>query len=420
MKQRTPEEVFDRYGPGTLKTALNIANKFDIKEDEMKKVYNKKGIGKDASKKTALKQIKKYGMPIFSQKRGGWQFDTVVPKNHKAGGKYYLWFVNTNTKFSRAYEMNDKSSDEVYRVMNMFIDDNKKRGFDMTQLTCDADPAYTDPKVLDLLQKNNINLKTTNKESKHALGVVNRNIKTIRDRIANTRGLKEGSLGNMSKEQINQKLSGWNNEPRVDGKTPLEMTSKDGEDAELDLIATKMNIADEKREQALKGIKVGQVVRRFNPDSLSKQKEHAQKNLDMYKWKIHDIDKASGKIWLGGDDPKQGLVQVPRFQVLTDKSYVRNTEMVPSIHPDLKKKVVDIESDKPGYYNVQYEDGTSGKRTVRQIRGTQPLNPLKVEVDYYLKKMNNEQPKMKTRRGGQVFTNLPPKVRDLLERKIKT
>ena len=37
MKQRTPEEVFDRYGPGTLKTALNIANKFDIKEDEMKK-----------------------------------------------------------------------------------------------------------------------------------------------------------------------------------------------------------------------------------------------------------------------------------------------------------------------------------------------------------------------------------------------
>ena len=412
----TAEELFERYGPGSLSGAKKLAKQFGVDPDEMGRFFEEKGRSKDANLKTGRKQVRELGMPIYSTTRGTWQFDTVVPKNYKAKNNYYyLWFSNVNTRLTRAYKMTDKSADEVARALQLFLDDNKASNVDVTKLECDEDPAYTDPKVLALLKDNKIQMKTTDKEHKHALGVVNRSIRTIRNRIANTYHLSEKELGNMPPEQVDQKLNGWNNQPNddFDGKTPIEVSKPEGQDAEYDIIATKMMRSDERREKGLKDVHVGQTVRRFNPDALNGYKQHAQLNLDPYNWIIHKIDKRSGKIYLGGKDARQGLLQVPRFQVLTDPSYLGGkNKLVPPGNPHLKKQIEAITSkQKHGAYTVRYTDGTEEKQTVKELRGREPTNPLQMEIDLY---KNEEKKGMTTRRSGNVFANMPVNIKDYL------
>ena len=418
----TAEELFERLGPGSLKGAKKLAKQYGVDPDEMGKFFEEKGRSKDANLKTGRKQVRELGMPIYSQTRGTWQFDTVVPKDHKAKDNYYyLWFSNVNTRMTRAYKMTDKSASEVARAMQLFLDDNKKANMDVKKLECDEDKAYTDDKVLSILKDNQIRLRTTDKTHKHALGVLNRSIRTIRNRIANTYHLSEKELGNMPPEQVDQKLSGWNNQPLddFDGKSPAQASKPEGEETELDIIATKMMKADERREKGLKDVKVGQHVRRFNPDVLNGYKQHAQMNLDPYNWIIHKIDPRSATLYLGGKDPKAGLVQVPRFQVLTDPSYLGGkNKLVPHDNKDLKKEIEAITSkQKHGAYTVRYTDGTEEKKTVRELRGREPTNPLQMEVDLY---MNDESSKkrMSTRRGGDVFANMPVNIKDYLYTKM--
>jgi hypothetical protein len=174
----------------------------------------------------------------------------------------------------------------------------------------------------------------------------------IRDRIANTEGLvdengEKGITGNMTREEIDKKLSGWNTEKNenLGGHSPKELTDSKNRDLEIDYIANKMNLADARREKAWEGIEVGQKVRRFTLGN----KQHAEKNLDPYTWTIHHIDKLRGKAYLGRGDSKEGLIQVPRFLIDTDPSKLtgRNknpplnllTDNIPNINSRVKQEI---------------------------------------------------------------------------------
>ena len=347
------EEAFKKYGPGSEAAVRRMAKNKGLPQKEAIAYWKEHGAKPDTKKGKIFKQARELGMPIFSQKPGGWQFDTVCPM--KSGGKYYLWFVNVNTKETRAYEMNDKSSDSVRNAMQKFLLDtkmNKKNPRPVTSLTSDRDKAYGTQEMLNLFKEHGIDYRTTNKNSKHILGIVNRNIRMIRDRIANTEGLvdengEKGITGNMTREEIDKKLSGWNTEKNenLGGHSPKELTDSKNRDLEIDYIANKMNLADARREKAWEGIEVGQKVRRFTLGN----KQHAEKNLDPYTWTIHHIDKLRGKAYLGRGDSKEGLVQVPRFLIDTDPSKLtgRNknpplnllTDNIPNINSKVKQEI---------------------------------------------------------------------------------
>ena len=399
------EEAFKKYGPGSEAAVRRMAKSKGLPQKEAIEWWKQHGVKPDTEKSKVFKQGREFGMPIFSQRPGGWQFDTVCPT--KKGGKYYLWFTNVNTKETRAYEMKNKDSESVKHAMQKFLLDtkgNKNNPRPVTALTSDRDKAYATEDMLKFYKDNGIDYRTTTKNSKHILGVVNRNIKMIRDRIANTEGLvdeegNKGIIGNMTREEIDKKLSGWNTQKNENlaGHSPKELTDRKNRDLEIDYIANKMNLADARREKAWEGIHVGQKVRRFELGD----KQHAQKNLDPYTWTIHYIDKLRGKAYLGTNNEKDGLVQVPRFQIDTDPSKLRGRTTKPS--PNLlTKQLSKITGTQNGKYEVQYEDGSKALLSERKLRGTRPVEPLDIEVDY----KNSIEPKstthMMTRRRAKL------------------
>ena len=379
------EEAYNKYGPGSIAAVRRMAKSKGLSQKAAIDWWNENGVKPDTKKAKVFKQGREFGMPIFSQRPGGWQFDTVCPK--KSGGKYFLWFTNVNTKETRAYEMDNKDSASVKEAMKKFLvdtKDNKNNPRPVTQLTSDRDKAYSTEDMLQFFRDNDINYRTTTKNSKHILGVVNRNIKMIRDRIANTEGLvdengEKGILGNMTREEVDKKLSGWNTQKNENlaGHSPKELTNSKNIDLEIDYIANKMNLADARREKAWKGIHEGQKVRRFDLND----KQHAQKNLDPYTWTIHHIDKLRGKVYIGTNDEKEGLVQVPRFQIETDASKLRGRTAPPPVDL-LTKQYKEITGWQNGKYEVEYEDGSKKFLSERKLRGTRPLERLQIEDDF--------------------------------------
>ena len=419
------DDVFNMYAPSSRKEAHKLADELGYSHEEMEKTWNDYGRSKDAQLKTAKNQMKTMSMPIFSSKRGAWQFDTVLATNRKnAQNPYYLWFTNVNTKFTRAIPMKDKSSTSVEEALREFFRQNDKDGYPVTALTSDRDPAYQTSVIGEMFKERGIQYRTTEKDTKHGLGVINRNIRTIRGKISNTfrMRMKNGKMPKVSedleKEQVAMKIKGYNNKKHNDASmTPKELTSPEGEDEELNIIANKMNIADERREKATKDIHVGQKVRRFNPDVLYGKKYHGQFNLDPYNWYVHGIDKSSGYVWLGPDDDKHGLVRVPRYQVLTSKSHIGNKGMdVPPDHEDLKKRIAEItDRDKKGNYVVRYEDGTTEALTARQLRGNKPFEETENEVQFIAKrKVKPEGGTHMRTRSMSVFDDKPEAIENYL------
>jgi hypothetical protein len=378
------EKAFEKYGPGSEAAVRRMAKKHNIPEKDAIKYFNEHGAKPDARKGKLYKQGSSFGLPIFSQRPGGWQFDTVCPSKN---GEHFLWFVNVNTKETRAYSMKDKSSESVQHAMKKFLLDtknNKKNPREVSQLISDRDPAYMTDEMLNFYRDNGIDYRTTTGTSKHVLGIVNRNIRMIRNRIANTGDLVDengvkGTSGNMTTEEVNKKISGWNTDKNenLGGHTPRELTNKDNKKLELDYIANKMNLADAKRKAAFKGVEEGMKVRRFRIG----EKGHAEGNLDPYAWTIHHIDKLRGSVYLGRDDAKEGLVQVPRFQIDIDQSKQRGFKKNPPLE-ELAKKPTKILKQKGGKYEIEYEDGSKGTMTNRQLRGDRPLRETQLEKDY--------------------------------------
>ena len=113
-----------------------------------------------------------------------YQMDTLEQsdsaKNHKNNWAtippYYLVLININSRKGYAYPMNTKNSEYVAAALTRVLENNK-----MTHLYTDADRAYTEKAVANILKEKGVSHHTTNNDNKHALGIINRFIKTLRD-----------------------------------------------------------------------------------------------------------------------------------------------------------------------------------------------------------------------------------------------
>ena len=69
----------------------------------------------DATKREMYNQRSKLSQPVFSNRRGGWQFDTIIPSRNDAknGQQYQLFFVNNNTKEIKSYPLAKKDANNM-------------------------------------------------------------------------------------------------------------------------------------------------------------------------------------------------------------------------------------------------------------------------------------------------------------------
>ena len=158
-------------------------------------------------RKLKAKALRQMMMPIYSKREGVYQMDTMeqsdaIKNAHNVSGmrtrakdnaalhqlnedieseypSYYLILINVNTRKGYAYPMNHKGEDSVLAAVKEFYKDAKT----VTELYTDEDGAYNGAKIKRWMKEHNIEHVTTSKENKHTLGIINRFIRTIRDRL---------------------------------------------------------------------------------------------------------------------------------------------------------------------------------------------------------------------------------------------
>lgn len=124
-------------------------------------------------------------LPIYGRTAHCYQMDTLEQSKKAKNNKkayattppYFLIIVNINSRKGYAYPMTMKNAKHVLHALTQFLVAHR-----MTHLYTDSDPAYTDPSVATMLKNHKVIHTKTNNDNKHVLGIVNRFIKTLRDK----------------------------------------------------------------------------------------------------------------------------------------------------------------------------------------------------------------------------------------------
>ena len=116
-------------------------------------------------------------IPIVSKAHDAYQMDTFINQK-QANGLNYLMLINVNTKKAYAYPMNGKGAKEVLGALNKFKAEVPK----IYSILSDQDKAYLSNEVLEWMRKNNIQFRTVKDDNHNNLGIINRFMRTIRDK----------------------------------------------------------------------------------------------------------------------------------------------------------------------------------------------------------------------------------------------
>ena len=357
----------------------------------------------DATKREMYNQRSKLSQPVFSNRRGGWQFDTIIPsrKDAKNGQQYQLFFVNNNTKEIKSYPLSNKNSSSVFGALKRFFNDVERGGDKVSALTSDMDKAYTTDDILNYLASKGVDYRTTLRENHHTLGVLNRAVHSIRHKgwVYNQKHKDDHYFKDTNWQKL---IKGYNDEKHgTTGMSPNEM--KEDKNKELDYIAKKMNESDERRELAMKGIEPGEYVRVFEDPNFDK-KEKNKKNLEPYTYRIQEVD--GGHVWLHGKD-ENSFRRVPRYLILTDPSKVQPSNLSPESQPSGDVREVSDYKHIDGSYLVHFTDGTSRRMTWRQLREGAPLTETPAEKRYWATVNEVKKEGIQTRKRTNIKPNIP-------------
>ena len=116
-------------------------------------------------------------IPIVSKTPGAYQMDTFINQK-QSDGLNYLMIINVNTRKAYAYPMKGKGAAEVLKALKTF----KKEVKDIYSILSDQDAAYLSAEVRNWMSENNIHHYTVTDDNHNNLGIINRFMRTIRDK----------------------------------------------------------------------------------------------------------------------------------------------------------------------------------------------------------------------------------------------
>jgi hypothetical protein len=164
-----------------------------------------------------LKTLKKYDRPYFSPVRGSYEMDRVFPKIKDDTRIQYLFIININTRFLTAYPL--ITTGETGEVLNFVtsciktLNDSLPPDNKITNIRSDADrafgwhqskPLFSRVNVLSLyLGQNNITLNHFSSDQTNRNRIVDRVIRTIRDKLITNRNFTDYDLLLVAIEEYN-------------------------------------------------------------------------------------------------------------------------------------------------------------------------------------------------------------------------
>jgi hypothetical protein len=332
--------------------------------------YHVKNTIKDSYMTTGKKrEMRRMMLPIFSQDNNAFQMDTFENNHKSTQPKYFLIMICINSRKAYAYPMKNKNKESVLQAIQNLINDRKNEGRSVSSFYTDEDTAYTSNLVIEFLEKNNIELHTTDEQHNHTnLALINRLIRTLRDMNGNNKGEY-----NISGEVMTELINDYNSTPHSStGIAPNEMNEKD-----MDLFKEEQkNKSDIKK--SIYHLFEGEKVRALQDWKPFEKKRY---NLSREYMKV-DTEENGGYLLSSKD---QSVSQYPRWMLeneIQEEVPEKEEIIIKGKKRYVMKQILIYDSKNKKYY-IEWDDGTKSWETMRNIRRGNPTKKTPLEQEFW-------------------------------------
>ena len=292
-------------------------------------------------------------LPIYSEHPGGFQFDTLI-QTSKAKPRYFLVFININSRVIHTYPMEFKNSESVLNALKQFLNDVP----DVHSLTSDQDKAYLSNSITNLLLEHQIDHQTTLKNDHNRLGIINRVIKTLRD-INHERDFTLKSM----KHAVNA----YNNSIHSSIGMKPNSFSETNESSYVNKMKT---ITDDRKAKYI--LKPGQRVRIMTEQQFGKKRL----NLTPESYIIDSF--YHNKYIVKAKD--NSVSEYPRYRLFP----VTNSKIAKSLNTN-RGIISKITNYKNNHYDVVYQGGETDRIPLSYLREGRPTRLSPAEMQYWSK-----------------------------------
>ena len=267
-------------------------------------------------------------LPIYSNISGSYQMDTLVQTTN-AKVRYFLVFININSRKAYAYPMSSKGSKACLQAIKAFINDAQ----DVQVITSDEDKAYLSNEIQSFFINNRIQHRTTDDDNHNILGIINRFIRTLRDM---------NERRDFTKERMKTFIEAHND--TVNNTTGVKPDNFDDE-AEKEWIDKKSAETNAiKNSNSLQnGVRVRYITDK-NP--LKKRRLNLSKNS----YEVN-VDDGNAYILMAKD---KSTMRMPRYRLVVCRTSVPLAKSIRGGKSGIIEKIIDWDS-KKRKYEVKYE-----------------------------------------------------------------
>ena len=312
MTETRVNNYIDKLRFRTYKKVLpNVLHKFpNMDKDTVREIVRKRLHDKVTT--NTHKRI--YQVKIFSKFPNAWftdLYDNLAGHNPR----YWQIFINTNTKYAVAYELQDKTADSIHNNLKQFVQKYHPR-----KITSDEEAGLIAKKNMDYLANNKCGVFIVQERNHSTLGIIDRFIRTLRD--MNTAQMKPVRDDNsdeqfhyISSDKMKKLLKSYNNSIHSTTKhTPADMMANPQMEEEyikkcLEKYDQQLGIKDFK-------LKVGDYVRYITDRDRFNKRRY---NVSREAYKIDDV---LGNIYtlIASDGttrnlPRWRLLKVPQGEI---------------------------------------------------------------------------------------------------------
>lgn len=332
-------------------------------------------------------------IPIVSKTHGAYQMDTFINQK-KANGLNYLMLINVNTRKAYAYPMQGKGTQQVIGALNKFI----KEVPDVSSIASDQDAAYLANETLEWMQRHNIKYTTTKDDNHNNLGIINRFMRTIRDKAYDLNIFDPNLWSNLDEngdfspnedskpydpkkyiknDQMQQLINGYNDTPHKslrmkDGRKVIK-NAPDDMDFDKEERYIKMKKVDTKPYD----FKVGEKVKIVEGNEFGKKKRRVVGN------EVYTVEAQPGNLYRlkASND---AINDYPGYKIVRAKGKIQMAKDLKNDKRGQVEGIIDYDT-KTKRYLVEFEDGSMEERTARDLREGNPSKLSREERIYWLK-----------------------------------
>ena len=350
----------------TVESQYPSIDKKHLRNLILKRIHDK-GINKENKK---IYQVK-----VFSPFPNAWMCD-IFDNGSNREPRYWYVFINVNTRYAKAYEMNDKTKETIRNVLESFVNEYHPR-----KITSDEEAGLVANDNLMYLKNKKCGLYIIQEHNHTALSIIDRFIRTLRDMNKPTNEGNDKSTDDkfkfIDRTRMNEYLRIYNNTIHAGiNCTPKEMN----DNKELEEKYIMKCLENKQRQESISNLKLkeGMYVR-FLIDMDPQTKHRYNVSRESYK-----IESRNGNIYtiIAEDGTTKDIPRWKLIPIRNGEKFVKGKTLgtdkgiVVKINNEISQNRVNVKFHMP--------DGSEYNKDInkKELRFPTPQFKSKLERDY--------------------------------------